>query len=261
MGQPFYLYGFVPSGGPAPAIEGVEGGTVELLPCDRFDAVVSRLPAEWSSPRELDERLQDVAWAGAQGLAHESVVAWFVDHAEILPAPLLSVFTAEETLREEADQRADDILAALERFRGLREWDLKVSFDAESLAANLGQVSPEVAELERRIGEASPGRRFLLERKRADLVREQVSARARELAARLLAAVKAGARDARVLPLPRGAVPAPVVLNAALLVERDGERRFRDDVGERADDLERLGIHAHLSGPWAPYRFLAEEGP
>lgn len=253
-----YLYGFVPSGAPLPetGLLGVADGLVELLdePAGEFAAVVSPVPEDDFSEARLEERTGDLEWMAEQGLRHEQVVGWFVDHATILPSRLLTLFSGREAVEAAGRRDADRIHAALDRMRGVREWDLKVGYHPSRLEARLAEVSEAIAALDREIEAATPGKRFLLNRKRQDLARTEGRAAARRLAAELLEELEPLALESR--RVGPGAEDAPVLLNTALLVPRAAEADLVERARAARDRLERLGVEVQLTGPWAPYRFL-----
>ena len=253
-----YLYGFVPLAAPAPpaALAGLEGRAVERLELDGLAAIVSDLPGDGYTADAVDARLADLQWVAERGLAHERVVAWFVDHAEIVPVSLLTLYSSREALRAALAPRAGAVQAQLERLRGRREWDLKVACHREELARHAGEVAPEVHALDAEIAAAAPGRRFLLERKREDLVKRELGSAARHVAQQFLDEVRPHAEAVVPLTLPPTAAELPVVLAAALLVPREREEELRTLVGMRARELELLGFSVELTGPWAAYRFL-----
>lgn len=263
MSAPVYLYGFVPSAAtlPSTGLAGIAGTTVELLWLDGFAAAIGRPASEDFEPAALEQHTRDLRWVGLHGLEHEAVVAWFVDHAQILPAPLFTLYSSDAALRAAAGERRPVILRLLESFVGLREWDLKVTCPEPDLRAHAAELSPAVAELDQRMAAAAPGTRFLLERKREDLLRAGVTDAARRLAHELLEQVRPAAARVRTLPLARTPEQPDVVLNAALLVPADGELALRERVAARAAALAPLGVQVAFSGPWAPYRFLDEEAP
>jgi hypothetical protein len=258
-----YLYGFVPVGSTLEGVpHGIDESPVEAVDAGATHAVVSRLPATEYSAAVLDTRMQDLDWVAQRGLAHERVVAWFVDHAEIVPAPLFTLFSTMDALVADARARASVIEAALARFAGLREWDLKLAYRADVLAQHAGEVSETVHELDEEIAAAAPGRRFLLERKRADLVKREVARAARRIADEVFDEVRHHVHDAVRLSLPTTATELPVVLSAALLAPRGGEADLVERLQARAERLRPLGIELAFSGPWAAYRFMggAHEG-
>jgi hypothetical protein len=255
-----YLYGFVPSAAPAPPpdLAGVAGATVRLLELGDVRAVTSLLGSSSFDPADIEARLEDMAWVGEQGLAHERVVLWFVDRAQILPARLFSVYSGEAALRSAMEPQLPRILDHLETLGDGREWNLKVAFDDAKLARHGSEVSAEVRALDDEIAAAPPGRGYLLQRRRSDLLKREVSRAAKRLANELLEALSAHADATRILPLAGADSAGTVVLNAALLVSRASEAAMREEAAERMEVLSGLGMLPAFTGPWAPYRFIEE---
>jgi hypothetical protein len=264
MSEALYLYGFVGAGAPDPpaTLLGVAGSRVEVVELDGpLRAVCSAVPAEAYAPEKVEERVHDLEWVGEHGALHERIVTWFVDHGGILPVRLLTLYSGPEALRSSVADQAGTLVRQMERLQGLREWDLKVSYNATVLAEHLGEVSDEVAGLDREIEQSSPGKRYLLERRRAQRIGEETSRAARDLAAQLHEKLAKTAREARRLPLPREKGELPVVLNAAYLMEPGREGELGGAAAAEASRLRSLGVEVTLTGPWAPYRFLSENPP
>ena len=258
MSDMVYLYGFVPPEAPEPpkSVRGIADAPVRLLDLGDTRAVVSDAPATLFAPAVIEARLQDLAWVGEQGMAHERVVVWFADHTDILPARMFSLYTGDAALREAAAGRLADVTAALRSLAGRREWNLKVAYDGDELARHGAEVSPELGRLDEEMGRAAPGRRYLLQRRRTDVLRQEVSRAARGLADELLEALTEHAEDVRVLPATEGDDAGTVVLNAALLVARDAEEGLRTAAAQLYQKYTALGMIVSFSGPWAPYRFV-----
>jgi hypothetical protein len=251
-----YLYGFVPpeTALPGDGLLGVDDTRVELVPYPGFAAAVSRLPEDGYGDAALERKGKDMEWMAAQGLGHEQVVAWFVDHSAILPSRLLTLFSGQAALDDVARAGAERIREALDRFSGLREWNLKVGFDAARIEPHLGEISETIAELDREIEAAAPGRAFLLKKKRGDMARTESRGAAIRTAQHLLDRLAPMAESVARLDLP--ADRAPVVLNAALLLPREREAEALDVATAEIDRLARIGVEVRYTGPWAPYRFV-----
>lgn len=261
-----YLYGFTPldQDPPPDSLRGIAGARVTLAPLGPLSAVVSEVPPSDFSVDAVEERMHDLTWLGEQGARHERVVTWFVDHGEILPARLLTLYSGGEALRGEVGPRTGILADQLERLTGRREWDLKVTFDPKVLAEHLGEVSDRVAAMDREMEAAPPGRRYLMERKRNKLVRQETSRTARALAQGLFAALAVHAEDTRTLPLQRVGEEegrGGLVLNGALLFDADGAERALARFEEERTRLQRLGLESEFTGPWAAYRFLEAASP
>lgn len=258
MSELVYLYGFVPPDThvPGPDLVGLADASVSLRPLDDFHAVVSTVDANVFSAAAIEQRMEDLNWVAAQGAAHERVVAWFVDRAQILPASLFTLYSSEAALAASARERGSRIRSELERLRGLREWNLKVSCRPAMLAEHAGTHSDVLAQLDRELEAASPGRRYLMQKKRADVLKQEVFRVARQLAAEVLDSVRDFAQSVVVLPLPQAGQDLPVVLHAALLVELTREQPLVQELSDAAARLQSEGVDVSFSGPWAPYRFV-----
>ena len=261
--EPIYLYGFVAreTSAPPASLRGIAGRPVALMDMGNVQAVVSRVPADVFAESRIEERLHDLEWVGEQGALHERVVTWFVDHGGVLPVRLLTLYSGTEALGSSLADQGAALSARLTALRDLREWDLKISFDARSLGEHLGEVSEEIAGLEQELAGAAPGRRYLLERKRDARVAEETTRTARRLALEVHDQLSSLAHDARRLPLPNVKAELPVVLNAAYLVARPREGELARSAAEAVERVGRVGLQVQLTGPWAPYRFLGDEEP
>lgn len=260
MSGVLYLYGFVPSEVPPmpDGFTGIDERPVEIVDVGPFAAAVSELDADVYDEASIAARLKDLAWVGRHGAWHETVVTWFSDHAVIVPARLLTVFSSREAMSAEASERRRTIEDLLERFRNDREWDLKVSYDVDGLTEHLGVYSEEAADEEARIRAAPPGRRYLLERSRDERARGQAAQVARRLAGEVLDRLRTLANDTAEVELPQLRGGARVVLNAALLVSPDRAEELQRIASEERERLEAHGVEVSLTGPWAPYRFMPE---
>jgi hypothetical protein len=262
MSKVVYLYGFVPADAPRPPakVAGVGAAAVRLLDLGVVHAAVADLPAAQYGAANLEPRLQDLAWVGEQGMAHERVVVWFADHSDILPARMFSLYSGDDALRSAVSGRLTEVAAALSSLSGRREWNLKIAYDTDELARHGAEISPGLGRMDEELAAAAPGRRYLLERRRRDMLKQEVARAARSLADELLDSLRAHAEDVRVMPRAEGAETGTVVLNAALLVTRDAEPALRAHAEALYRHYTGLGMIVSFSGPWAPYRFVEPYG-
>ena len=261
MADLVYLYGWIPdasAAGDLSSLRGIADRPVELTPCGPAAAAFSRVPADAYTAERIEERLADMTWLGEQGLAHERVVATLVDRTTVLPMRLFTLFSSEQALREECAQRDGWIRETLARLDGVREWDLKVSYESAKMLATIGQSSADVAAIDAELASASPGKKYLLQKRRDDVARAAVRSAVTALGEEVLGAledVTAGVK--RVAP-PSNAEPGqlPVVLAAALLVSRDAERELGERLAAESARLAPRGVTISCAGPWAAYRFV-----
>lgn len=255
-----YLYGFVPHDAAPPAdLRGVGGSSVDVVQTGRFRAAISRVPASEYDPARIETRLQDMGWVAAQGVAHERVVAWFVDNSEIVPAPLFTMYSGDTALNTAVEERADSLASEMQRLSNKREWDIKVSFDESTIEQHAASLSPRIAELDAEIAAASPGKRYLLARRRTDQLKVETRRAAHAVANEVLEAARSMVVEARALPIPKSIDDLPVIMHAALLVGRNAEDALIATLQKEATRLDALGMSLSFSGPWAPYRFTGDD--
>lgn len=261
MAELVYLYGYIPTvddiADDVRALRGVAGRPVELLPCGPATAVLSRVPADEYSADRIEARLTDLEWLGEHGIAHERVVAALVDRSTVLPMRLFTLFSSIDALRTECDARAEWMRGSLARLDGLREWDLKVSYDAERMLATIGDSAADVAAIDAELEKAAPGRRYLLQKQRDDVARVAARKAVAALGDEVLARFAPVAADVKRVAPPSNAEPGelPVILAAALLVARENEPKLRDLLATESERLAERGVTIACAGPWAAYRF------
>jgi hypothetical protein len=168
------------------------------------------------------------------------------------------MYSSTDALQEAVTARDAELRSELDRLRGHNEWDIKVFFNAAAMEDSAARLSDKVAQLDREIADASAGRKYLLQKKRADLLKGEVLQAAHERAVAVLNAVKPQVAQTRTLPLPRTEDVMPVVLHAALLVRTEAEPRVVALLEGQAAELKSVGMDLSFSGPWAPYRFTGE---
>jgi hypothetical protein len=257
-----YLYGFLGADAPEPAateLDGMAGAAVRVHEAAGLRVAISAVPEDDYSVGRIEGQLDDLDWVARQGLAHERVVSWFVDHGDIVPVALFTLYSGLDALERDMAGRGPQARGHLERLAGQREWDLKLVCDAGRATAALAEASPAMRELDAEIAGAAPGRRFLLERKRQALARDELRRVTSERADALLEALAAHANAVVRLTIPRTTEELPLLLHAALLVPRANESALAHTLDAVLTPLEPLGFAASLTGPWAPYRFVDED--
>lgn len=260
MADLVYLYAYIPddtAAGDLRELRGIADRPVESIRCGPAFAVIGRVPADEYDADRIEARLTDMSWLGEQGLAHERVVAALVDRTTVLPMRLFTLFSSDDALRAECEQRADWIRESLAKLDGLRQWDLKVSYDSDRMLATIAETSDEVAAIDAELEQAAPGRRYLLQKRRDDAARTAVRGAVGALGEEVLAELAPVAADVKRMAPPSSVEPTelPVVLAAALLVSRADEDRLRELLRVQSERLAARGVAISCSGPWAAYRF------
>jgi hypothetical protein len=254
-----YLYGVAPAAADDPPAEltGVESGPVRLVRLDRLAAIVSDVPAATYSDEVLDARLEDLAWIGERGLAHERVLDWYADRGAVIPSSLLSLHLDDDRLRGRLAEDEPRLADQLEALRGKREWGVKIWRHDATLDERIGEISPSLKAVDAELESAPPGRKFLLGKKREALKAEEV----KHLSARVVHAAFDALRELAdrsvhiPLPSPPPGNERALALHAAFLVSEEGYAGFQRRLGELVREFQPFGFEFEFTGPWPPYHF------
>ncbi len=245
-----YLYGVVPAGQPLP---GRDGAADVALP--GLVALADLLPASGFTGAALQARLEDVAWVAEQARRHTSVLAAAMELGPVVPARLCTLFSGPDALRDALARDADRLREALGRIEGRREWSVKLYLDDGRARAACVRVDPSLADVP---PAAATGAEWMRRKQRASRLSDRVAERAEQAAQEALDSMEALAAEIRIRPLLSEAasgVPGTMVLNLALLVDREAEAAVQEEADRLAVALDEEGLALALSGPWPCFSF------
>jgi hypothetical protein len=253
----FYAYGIVPA---SMALSGAPGGIddaeVSLVKDGELAALVSELTQY--DPDTIAELSGDMDWVAPRAKAHDLVLTWTSDRGPVIPLPMFTAtFASLDSVRAMLKGRAGKLRSVLDRVSRGREYALRVyRVDAE-LKAALPTLNSEMAKLRAAADAASPGQRYLLERKLEERAKEELRATSLRIAGEIRDALAAAALETTTSPIPRVTTDAPgtMILNAAFLVAPEGLRAFQERLTEIVNERNTSGFRFDFTGPWPAYHF------
>jgi gas vesicle protein GvpL/GvpF len=256
----YYVYGVTP-----PALDltrapdGLDGAPLGLETAGALGALVSRLDPSAYAPAVVEARTSDVEWLGPRAVVHDRVLTWASDQGPVAPFPMFSaMFRDAAAVRGMLRDRAAELGDALSVAAQGREYGLRIYRDDATLLGAVATLSPRLAELERAAAAASPGQRYLLERK-LDAERKTESRRVSdEIARDTYETLATHSVTARRIPMPRDAAErrAALALNAVFLVAPESYTTFRAALSRLVARFEPSGFRFEFSGPWPAYHFM-----
>ena len=259
----FYAYAVVPgSFAPAGAPSGIDDGPVDVVRAGEIAALVTPIDEAKYDPALVAEMSQDLAWLGARASAHDQVMTWAVDQTTVIPLPLFSLFHDAAGVQQMLARRNGELRETLNRLRDAREYTVRIYRLDQPLLASLSLHSREIADLESRAAQASPGQRYLLDRKLEQARRAELERISHESANTAFETLSGFARScARDAVTSQPAASGHAVLNASFLVGTADVEAFRLAVTRLMADLGSRGFSFEFTGPWAPYHFVGAPDP
>lgn len=232
-------------------VRGVAGEPVRAVRHEGLAVLAGPVPAADFDEGPLRERLEDLSWLEDVARAHQQVVDTAGTDTCVIPVRMATVCRGEDGLRRLLAGGRDRFAAALDRLEGRVEWGVK-AYAAPASRPEEPSADPSAA---------VSGRDYLRRRSAQRRTSEQAHEHTEEGARRVHEALTALAEGARLHPPQDVRLSGEAdrnVLNAAYLIPREESEAFAQRVGELAG--RELGLRLELTGPWAPYSFVAAEG-
>ncbi|HEY6220487.1 MAG TPA: GvpL/GvpF family gas vesicle protein [Gemmatimonadaceae bacterium] len=254
-----YVYGIVPD---KPGLknppDGIDDAPVSLLRNVGLAALASELDPTTYTQETIEASSGDVNWISPRAQAHDRVLTWASDRAPVVPLVMFSsVFSDAEAVKKMLSERSAEFHAAIERVSRGREYALRVYRVDSELKAALPSLDPELGKLAAEAKAASPGQRYLIERKLDERVKEEVRSAGARIADEIKSELARVALETATSPIPKVSSDAPgvMVLNAAFLIDPDKLRSFQERLTAIVDKRKTSGFRFDFTGPWPAYHF------
>jgi hypothetical protein len=267
----WYVYGIVGSDLELPphargSVGGLDDAGVTLERSGNVAALVSVLDADTYGAGALETNTANIEWLSPRALAHDRVLTWASDHGAVIPLPMFSVFSGVDAVRAMLRDRETELASVLGRVRTGREYALRIYRVDADLREALPVLSTRIRELAESAAAASPGQRYLLERKLVAEQRTEMRAVSQSVAETVVAALTPQALDVVRSPIPRlstsdsGESPSAgtMILNAAFLVAPERLAEFQRVLTDHVEREQPHGFRFDFTGPWPPYHFVRE---
>lgn len=257
-----YIYGVVASKletGNAP--KGVDGGKVTLIPSGELAALATSVGADDYAPARVESLTADVDWVSQRAMAHDRVLTWASDAAAVIPFPMWTLFRDAKKVKAMLEKRAAELRATFARIGDGKEFIVRVYVQPAVFKDRLVGQSTELTALESEAAKASPGQRYLLERKIDNLRRDAGRDVTERVAGEIFDVLRVVGKDTvREQPVNSGAPreQGRAILNASFLVAAPRVVEFQRALTGMVNKHEPSGFKFDFTGPWPPYHFVGE---
>ena len=254
-GEAVYLYCLARGVADPPAIEGpgVDGERLlNLIPFRDVVAVVSVVNLDDFCGPAAEARMKDLAWVAPRACRHETVVEAVMRASPVMPARFGTLFSSRERLSAWLATHYVAISRALDRLGDHEEWAVKGTLNRRASEAPF-----LAAALARSVAPASPGARYLEERRIRAGIGQDLNAWVQTLCERVAGQLREHAvefRERAVAPAVSDHDGVPI-LNWAFLVPCESVGDFRATVQRITATYAERGVVLDCSGPWPSYSF------
>ena len=257
-----YIYGVVASKPDiAAAPKGIDDGKVTLIPGSDLYALATAVGAGDYAPHKVEALTADVNWVSERAVAHDRVLTWASDVGAVIPFPMWTLFRDAKKVKAMLAERADELRETFARLTDGKEFIVRVYVQPGVLKERLAEGSDELAALEAEAASASPGQRYLLQRKMDNLRRDAGRDVTARVAAEIFDALRAASMETvREQPVNSGGPreQGRAILNGSFLVAAPRVLDFQLALTQMVTRHEPSGFKFDFTGPWPPYHFVGE---
>jgi len=257
-----YVYGVVPASiNIANAPKGIERGQVSLIAGGDYAALATSVSADDYAPARVEALTADVDWVSERAMAHDRVLTWASDNSAVVPFPMWTLFRDAKAVKGMLTKRQQELRETFTRLGKGREFIVRVYVQAGVLKENLDSHVAELRQLEEEAAKASPGQKYLLQRKIDERRRDAGRDVAGKAATEIFDALKDRSMETvREQPVNSGAPreQGRAILNASFLVDPSRLVEFQRALTDMVDKYEESGFKFDFTGPWPPYHFVGE---
>jgi gas vesicle protein GvpL/GvpF len=257
-----YVYGVVASTVKTEtAPKGIDGGAVNVIPKGDFSALATSVGADDYSPARVETLTADVDWVSERAMSHDRVLTWASDNGPVIPFPMWTLFRDSNAVKAMLAKRNAELRDTFARIGAGREFTVRVYVQTAVLKDHLASHNEDLTALEREAAQASPGQKYLLQRKIENIRRDAGKDIAAKAAQEINQALRATAMDSLLeQPVNSGAPreQGRAILNASFLVAPPRVVEFQRALTEKVNKYEPSGFKFDFTGPWPPYHFVGE---
>ena len=256
---PDLIYVYCLSNSPPEFSETMKLRNMKSLAFGDFHVVVKYVSSEEFSEENFKRNLSNIEWLENNAREHVEVITTLMDRNTAIPFKFGTIFNAEDSLRKFITDYSDSLFENFRHIEGREEWSVKIYCDRKSLSEQIDELSEETAALEKQIMASSPGKAFLLKRKKNELVENEMDRICKSYGQNYYDEFKklsVSTNLNNLLPKEFTGSEDTMILNAAFLVNKTKVNDFRNTVDILRKEDGNSGFCIETTGPWPPFSFI-----
>jgi hypothetical protein len=220
--------------------------------------VVSNVSTDEFSEENLKNNLADLEWIKTKVGIHEKAIETVMKNSCVIPFKFGTIFNTEENLKIMLKKHISKFKDTLKYLEGKEEWGVKIYCDIDKLKDNLIREDKELLNIDKEINSASPGKAFILKKKKVELVNISVNKKLNDYGQLIFEKLNQHSIESRInklLPKEVTEKKEEMILNSAFLIKKNKVENFIEAESALKETFEKMGFFLDCTGPWPPYNF------
>ena len=244
-----------------PELETIEGprGLRSIL-VEGFYVIVRDVSADDFSEASFKKHLSDLMWLESNARDHIEIINIIMNNSSVIPFKFGTIFQEEDSVKKFVADYSDSLTENFRLVGGREEWALKIYCDRKALCHQIDELSEEAAALENQIMSSSPGKAYLLKRKKADLIETEMNRISKIYGQKYFdefSNLSERTNLNNLLPKEITGREDTMILNATFLVNKNKVTDFKDAAELFVQKDRNSGFTLEMTGPWPPFSFIS----
>jgi hypothetical protein len=237
-----------------------ESEGLKSISIDDFFVMVRYVSEDDFSEENFRKHLSDYEWLETNAREHVEVINRIMAYNAVIPFKFGTIFQAESSLKQFITDYSDSLKENFHHTGGREEWSVKMYCDRTKLCKQIDELSEEAAALEKQIMASSPGRAYLLKRKKTDLIENEMDRISKKFGQEYFDEFKALSESTNLnnlLPKEFTGREDTMILNATFLVNKSNVTDFKETLEKLKKKDGNSGFLLEITGPWPPFSFIS----
>jgi hypothetical protein len=244
-----------------PAIDQLtEFDGLKSLVVEGFYLVIKFVPESEFSEINLKRNLSNLKWLDDNAREHISVIIRVSENCTVIPFKFGTVYHSTDSIKDFVRDYSTSLIENFNKTRGKEEWSVKIYYNRTVLSRQIDELSEEAAALEKQIIASSPGKAFLLKRKKTDLIETEMDRLCKKYGQAYFDEFKSSSVDStleNLIPKEYTGRDDTMILNANFLVEKEKVHLFTNVVENLRKKDGNTGFFIETTGPWPAFSFVS----
>ena len=225
-----------------------------------FYVIVKYVSESEFSEENFKINISDIKWLESNARDHIAVINSIMENIPVIPFKFGTIFTSEEGLKKFTFDYEETLKENFQKITGKEEWSVKIYCNRKVLSDQIDELSEEAAEFEKQIMASSPGKAFLLKRKKSDLIENEIDRLCKKYGQQYYNEFKDLSESTNLnnlLPKEFTGREDTMILNASFLVNKSKVADLISTVDKLKRMNENSGLFIEAIGPWPPFSFIS----
>ena len=254
------IYVYCISNRPLGLVRNMESKDLKSLMLDGFYVIAKYVSESEFSEENFKRNLSDILWLESNAREHIRVISMIMESSTVIPFKFGTIYNTKASLKKFIEDYSGALIENLLHIEWKEEWAVKMYCDRNALSEQIDELSEEAAALEKQIMTSSPGKAFLLRRKKSDLIENELNRLSKSYGQEYYNEIKKISEATtlnNLLPQELTGRDDTMILNASFLVIKDKTIDFISTIGSLKKKYTDLGFDIEITGPWPPFNFIS----